>query len=189
MVAKLPFGIESSGKTGTLAGSPVISVSDKKTDDLSLPILFMQGQEPVVLWTSIDEVPRNIDLIDEYGVLCGRVLHRNKNVITNIQPLHKGEACAGSYAMLYHSSDSSEAFSAYKYVKTQFLRFLIHSNMSDYDRVTPYRFGLVPTQDFTSNSDIDWSQSISDIDEQLFKKYKLTADEVAYIKRTIKPMA
>ena len=189
MVAKLPFGIESSGKTGTLAGSPVISVSDKKTDDLSLPILFMQGQEPVVLWTSIDEVPRNIDLIDEYGVLCGRVLHRNKNVITNIQPLHKGEACAGSYAMLYHSSDSSEAFYAYKYVKTQFLRFLIHSNMSDYDRVTPYRFGLVPTQDFTSNSDIDWSQSISDIDEQLFKKYKLTADEVAYIKRTIKPMA
>lgn len=46
----------------------------------------------------------------------------------------------------------------------------------------------VPLQDFTANSDIDWSASISDIDSQLYAKYGLSADEVAFIERMIKPM-
>lgn len=49
-----------------------------------------------------------------------------------------------------------------------------------------YRF--VPLQDFTSNSDIDWSQSIPDIDRQLYSKYNLSDDEIAFIEKMIKPM-
>ena len=49
-----------------------------------------------------------------------------------------------------------------------------------------YRF--VPLQDFTSNSDIDWSQSIPDIDRQLYTKYNLSDDEIAFIEKMIKPM-
>jgi hypothetical protein len=51
-----------------------------------------------------------------------------------------------------------------------------------------YRFSAVPLQDFTSNSDLDWSQPISDIEQQLYKKYNLTDEEIAYIEKTIKPM-
>ena len=43
-------------------------------------------------------------------------------------------------------------------------------------------------QDFSSQSDIDWNQSISDIDKQLYKKYNLSEAEIAYIEKTIKPM-
>ena len=49
-------------------------------------------------------------------------------------------------------------------------------------------FQFVPLQDFTSTSDIDWSQSIADIDRQLYAKYGLTDDEIAFIEKMIKPM-
>jgi len=49
-------------------------------------------------------------------------------------------------------------------------------------------FRLVPLQDFTPASDIDWSKSIADIDRQLYKKYALTPSEIAFIERMIKPM-
>ena len=47
---------------------------------------------------------------------------------------------------------------------------------------------LVPLQDCTSSSDIDWSQPISNIDQQLYKKYNLTDEEIVYIESAIKPM-
>jgi hypothetical protein len=53
---------------------------------------------------------------------------------------------------------------------------------------TKKNYKFVPVQDFTPNSDIDWSQSISDIDQQLYKKYGLTQEEIDYIESTIKPM-
>jgi hypothetical protein len=37
-------------------------------------------------------------------------------------------------------------------------------------------------------SDIDWSKSISQIDQQLYSKYGLDADEIAFIEAHIKPM-
>ena len=47
---------------------------------------------------------------------------------------------------------------------------------------------FVPLQDFTGNSDIDWSKPIPDIDKQLYKKYNLTKEEIANIEKIIKPM-
>ena len=46
----------------------------------------------------------------------------------------------------------------------------------------------VPIQDFTQNSDIDWSHSIHDIDQQLYKKYGLTDDEINFIETKVQAM-
>ena len=46
----------------------------------------------------------------------------------------------------------------------------------------------VPLQDFTSTSDIDWSQPVAEIDRQLYRKYGLTDEETAFIEKMIKPM-
>jgi hypothetical protein len=51
-----------------------------------------------------------------------------------------------------------------------------------------YVFALVPLQDFTAQSDIDWSKSIPEIDQQLYKKYNLSEDEINFIEKMIKPM-
>jgi type II restriction enzyme len=47
----------------------------------------------------------------------------------------------------------------------------------------------VPLQDFTSSSDIDWSKSIAEIDEQLFDKYGLDETERNFIRTKVKEMA
>lgn len=44
--------------------------------------------------------------------------------------------------------------------------------------MSPYRFSLVPMQDFTKT----WS------DEELYAKYNLTQEEIDYIENTIKPI-
>lgn len=43
-------------------------------------------------------------------------------------------------------------------------------------------------QDFSSQSDIDWSKSVYDIDQQLYTKYGFTDEEIEFVESMIKPM-
>ncbi len=81
----------------------------------------------------------------------------------------------------------NEANSLLKYVKTKFCRTMLgilkitQGNNRD-------TWTKVPLQDFTKNSDIDWSKSISDIDQQLYKKYQLSREEIIFIEDKVQPM-
>ncbi len=82
----------------------------------------------------------------------------------------------------------NEAHNASKYVKTKFLRALLgvlkitqHNPQSNWS--------YIPLQDFTSKSDIDWSKSIPEIDQQLYKKYGLSQEEIDFIETHVKEMA
>lgn len=44
----------------------------------------------------------------------------------------------------------------------------------------------VPLQDFTAQSDIDWTQSVADIDKQLYKKYALSQEEIDFIEEKVR---
>jgi len=74
------------------------------------------------------------------------------------------------------------------YLRSKFARFL-HSIMKTSQHGTSKTYKFVPLQDFTTNSDIDWTKSISDIDQQLYNKYKLSDEEIAFVESMIKPMA
>lgn len=84
-------------------------------------------------------------------------------------------------------STIEEANSCLKYLKTKFARCLLgtlkvtQNNNKDV-------WANVPIQNFTAISDIDWNQSIADIDKQLYCKYKLDDDEIEFIEKMIKPM-
>lgn len=54
--------------------------------------------------------------------------------------------------------------------------------------LTPDVWKYVPRQDFTDKSDIDWSVSIANIDKQLYKKYGLSEEEIAFIETNVKEM-
>ena len=54
--------------------------------------------------------------------------------------------------------------------------------------VTQIVYKFVPLQDFTNNSDIDWEQNIDKIDTELYAKYNLTEEEIAFIESMIKTM-
>jgi hypothetical protein len=85
----------------------------------------------------------------------------------------------------WHSRE--EAKNASKYVITKFTRALLGVLKSTQD-LTPRTWRYVPLQDFTSKSDIDWSQSIHDIDKQLYRKYGLTDEEQKFIETHVKEM-
>lgn len=74
-----------------------------------------------------------------------------------------------------------------KYIQSMFLRFLVSIKKNTQHSFAQV-YQLVPLQDFTDKSDIDWSQSVADIDRQLYRKYNLTDDEIAFIESMIKPM-
>ena len=74
-----------------------------------------------------------------------------------------------------------------KYIATKFQRFLLLQALTSI-HITKDSFIFVPLQDFTANSDIDWSKSIAEIDKQLYAKYGLSEEEIAFIEKMIKPM-
>ena len=82
----------------------------------------------------------------------------------------------------------AEANACYKYIKSKFARALLGvlKITQDNDRNV---WRMIPLQDFTPASDIDWSQSIPDIDRQLYKKYNLDDAEVEFIETHVKEMA
>lgn len=81
----------------------------------------------------------------------------------------------------------SKAEACLKYIKTKFARTMLGTLKVTQDNPSS-TWANVPLQDFTANSDIDWSASISAIDRQLYAKYGLSEDEVAFIEKMIKPM-
>lgn len=78
-----------------------------------------------------------------------------------------------------------EAENALKYIKTKFARALL-SLLKITQDITPEKWKYVPHQDFTDSSDIDWSKSISKIDQQLYQKYDLSPEEINFIETHIK---
>lgn len=85
----------------------------------------------------------------------------------------------------FDSKEESE--NALKYVRTKFARTMLGILKITQDNpIETWR--LVPLQDFTTKSDIDWSQSIPEIDKQLYKKYGLSAEEISFIESKVKSM-
>ena len=80
-----------------------------------------------------------------------------------------------------------EAQAAYKYVVSKFARTMLGVLKITQDN-PPEKWKYVPLQDFSSSSDIDWSQSIESIDSQLYDKYGLSEEERNFIETHVKEM-
>ena len=81
----------------------------------------------------------------------------------------------------------SEAKAMLKYIKSKFARAMLGILKITQDN-TKDKWKYVPLQDFTVNSDIDWTQSVADIDRQLYQKYNLSPEEIAFIETHVKEM-
>lgn len=95
--------------------------------------------------------------------------------------------CTYTFLQVGAFDSREQAQNCFKYLKTKFTRALLgtlkitQNNSSDV-------WKNVPLQDFTKKSDIDWSKSISNIDQQLFKKYQLSKEEIAFLEENVQPM-
>jgi hypothetical protein len=80
-----------------------------------------------------------------------------------------------------------EAENLHKYLKAKFSRSSL-SVLKRTQMLTPGSFKYVPLQDFSENSDINWSTSVANIDKQLYKKYDLSQEEIDFIESHVKEM-
>lgn len=136
------------------------------------------------------EVTLRADLIDTWKLLTpiagdGGAL---PNRVTGKPFVSKpGECCNGTYMVVGPFNSKEEALAAQKYLYGKFSRFMVASIQYTQNTKSD-SYNAVPLQDFTSASDIDWSKSIPEIDKQLYRKYNLSSDEIAFIEKMIKPM-
>ena len=80
-----------------------------------------------------------------------------------------------------------EAEACFKYIKSKFARVML-GILKITQHNAPATWRKVPLQDFTPQSDIDWSQSVADIDKQLYAKYKLSQEEIDFIEEKVRAM-
>ena len=101
-----------------------------------------------------------------------------------------GEPIVGStttFLSIGKFATKEEAEACMKYIKTKFTRAMLGTLKVTQDNPRE-TWQNVPLQDFTSQSDIDWSKSIPEIDVQLYAKYGLSPEEVDFIEKNVKAM-
>lgn len=81
----------------------------------------------------------------------------------------------------------TEAEALLKYLKGKFARVML-GTLKVTQNNPPSVWENVPLQNFTENSDIDWSKSVAEIDRQLYKKYQLSQEEIDFIETNVKEM-
>lgn len=75
-----------------------------------------------------------------------------------------------------------------RYLKTKFFRAMLGIKKVT-QHCPPNVWTMIPLQNFTSSSEIDWSKSIHEIDLQLYHKYGLDENEINFIETHVKEMA
>ena len=88
-------------------------------------------------------------------------------------------------AGIFSSKEESQHLE--KYMKTKFFRALLGTKKVT-QHCPPAVWKMIPLQDFTASSDIDWSTSIAEIDKQLYQKYNLSNEEIDFIETKVKGM-
>jgi len=148
-----------------------------------------------IRYISKQKIKKNVELANKYKVFMSKAngaagILGDKEQVTILGKPYlgiKGAICTDSLIPIGEFNTQIEAENLCKYIQTKFLRFMVgilKSSQNIYQIV--YKF--VPIQDFSENSDIDWSKPIDNIDEQLFDKYNLSQEEREHIKKSIKTM-
>lgn len=100
-----------------------------------------------------------------------------RGILSSLAVLPPQHVCTETYLVAGVFDAEGEARSFQSYLKSRFVRFLI-AQIAVTQQLTKVCFALVPQQDFSEA----WT------DEKLYRKYGLTAEEIAFIERMVKPM-
>lgn len=168
---------------------PQIFYDEKPNDGAEyIKILGREKNERVYKYIKREYVNDVINL-DKYKILIPKAngIGAFGEVISAPVIQGKGIGHTETFLSIGIFDNIQEAQNAYKYIKSKFARALLGVLKTTQD-ITPDKWANVPMQDFTGKSDIDWSVSIANIDKQLYKKYRLSEEEIAFIENNVKEM-
>lgn len=151
----------------------------------SVKVICSNGRET---YTERERITRSVDKIDKYKVCVAKAspeggsfdpkADQRKKVLTINGILNPREICTITYFVIGSTNTLKEAQSLLSLVKTKFFRYLVMVTISGMN-LSQRNFRFIPQiKDFTH----PWT------DEELYKKYNLTQEEIDYIESTIKPM-
>ena len=155
-------------------------VKPEETGDLVLRWNGGKGPYPS------DTLTSGLGLIDKWKVIVSRVIFEHagktdsdgkRRVLSILELLKPYEICTETYIVVDSFIAQEQAANLLTYLRTKFVRFLILQIASSI-MVTKNSFGFVPIQDFSR----PWT------DRELYNKYGLNDEEIAYIESMIRPM-
>lgn len=156
--------------------------SEKATATNNIKLLSSKG------WGYIDQntISKENKYLNKWKIAISKVTSEhagepNKEgkfkVFAKMLILRPSEVCTFSYFLAGCEENEDSAKNIFKYLTTKFVRFLLLQSISSIN-ITKDKFRFVPMQDFSK----PWT------DEELYKKYNLTNEEIAFIESMIKPM-
>ena len=172
-----PFGIPTNPKSSKTGAHSVRDVADESR---SVKLFYMENGVRKIGFVDRTQITKNNNSVDSIKVFIPEAYGAGETYPHQILGMpefaEKGSVCSQSYLFAAFNS-AEEAHNFISYLKTKFFRALILSiKISQHAPSKIYRF--VPIQDFTK----PWT------DAELYAKYNLTAEEVAFIEAMIKPM-
>lgn len=138
-----------------------------------------------IRFISRDEITRNSDLLNTWKVFTAKI-NGGAGTILDGKPVSvlgktfvmgPNVACSNTLLAIGSFDSMQEAENLNSYIKTKFFRFMLGIKKNA-NVLTSNIYSFVPIQDFSK----PWT------DAELYAKYNLTADEIAFIESTIKPM-
>ena len=127
------------------------------------------------------QVQKNQQWIDRYKVLVSKASPGGDEYPHSIvsQPIisEPNSVCTETYLVIKDVDTRDEAENLVSYIKTRFFRFMM-SLVKNTQNISKASYTFVPLQDFSH----PWT------DEMLYKKYNLSAEEIAFIESMIRPM-
>jgi site-specific DNA-methyltransferase (adenine-specific) len=127
------------------------------------------------------EIINNRDWVNKYKVLITKGYGAGEDFPHQIinKPIlsEPNSCCSETYIILGVYNNKEQAENAISYIKTKFFRFLVMLQKNTQDALKRV-YTLAPLQDFSES----WT------DEKLYKKYKLTKEEIDFIESMIRPM-
>lgn len=150
-----------------------------------------------ISYISKKKIEKGLGYIGKYKVLVSKTSAEHagepdKNgqfgvLTSSVRVMHPDEICTHSYFVMGKFDEVTSAENLLSYLKTKMVRFLVLQSMTSIN-VSKSVFQFVPLQDFTPESDIDWTKTIPEIDQQLYAKYGLDEKEIAFIDEKVKEM-
>jgi site-specific DNA-methyltransferase (adenine-specific) len=124
-------------------------------------------------------ITKNIGWIGKHKVIAPYAIGTGDSKTDKINPIYAEpeSCCTETYIILGLFSNKDEAENLISYINTRFFHFALTLKKNT-QHATSKAYSFVPVQDFTES----WA------DEKLYKKYNLTAEEIAFIESMIRPM-
>lgn len=160
---------------------PTTVVGEDRPHKNHIPVLTSKG----VIYVHKDDISDAKDILGKYKVVITYAMSGgnkptsdgNYQVISSLKVLNPNEACSETYLVIDTFDEKEKAENLVTYLSTKFCRLLLLQALTSI-HITKDKFCFVPVQDCSKF----WT------DAELYAKYNLTEEEIAFIESMIKPM-